>query len=505
MAETVQTPWSTVSKMMGAKPSWVPPLDQERVLAYDQYDELYWNNNENLRLIMRGTDDASPIFVPEARTIIEATNRYVGAGFNFQVTSTIGTPASRDAAAQAFTALFRRERIISRYNDNKRFGLVRGDWLWHVTANVDKPQGSRLTVLPVHPGNYFPVFEADLEEGGDPDKIVKIHLAERIVGQDGKPFVRRQTYERAENGQIISSCYTFDEDKWFATGDPAFIEEIQPPTLLDARITAFPVYHITNKTEPLNPWGSSELRGLERILAGLTQAVSDEDMALALEGLGVYYTESSGKFRDNAGNVVAPQLYPGTIMQGTKLERVQGIGSLGPYGEHIDRLIRFCRESSGTPDVAIGKVDVAVAESGVALLLQLGPMLSKAGEADGHIIDVHTQMFYDLVQGWFPAYEQLNFTDVEVLPILGPKIPPNVAAVVTTVSQLVTAGLMSKQTGRENLSAVGIRFAEDEEARLALEAKAAQEEANLGQGGDSTDDQFEDALAEEGADDGTDA
>lgn len=493
MTQPVQTPWSTVAALITSKPSWVPAVDQLRVQAYDQYDELYWNNNLNLRLIMRGTDDAVPIFVPEARTIIEATHRYVGTGFNFQVQTDAasGTPASQLAATQAFTALFRRERIISRYNDNKRFGLVRGDWLWHVSADPNKAQGSRLRILPVHPGNYFPVFEADVVDGGDPDKIVKVHIAERIVGADGKPFVRRQTYERLTEGstQITASCFTFDEDKWFIEGGPA-TGVIQPPTPLDPRITAFPVYHIQNRTEPLNPWGSSELRGLERIIAALSQSVSDSDMALAMEGLGVYYTESGGQFRDQDGNVVDPQLYPGVVLRGTKLERVAGIGSIQPYTDHIERLVRFCREASGTSDASIGKVDVQVAESGIALLLQLGPMLAKAAEADAHIIDVHTQMFYDLVQGWFPAYEGLNFTDAVVLPVLGAKVPPNIAALVTQVSALVVAGLMSKQTGRENLAAAGVRFADDEDVRLQAEADAAAAEANLGAGDPNAPDQF---------------
>jgi hypothetical protein len=491
MAEVVQTPWSTVAALITAKPSWVPALDQQRVLAYDQYDSLYWNNNTNLRLIMRGTDDLRPIFVPEARTIVEATHRYVGTGFTFKVSTDTGSPSSQEAAKAAFTALFRRERLTSRYNDNKRFGLVRGDWCWHVQADPEKEQGKRLRILPVHPGNYFPVFESDMIDGGDPDKIVKVHIAERIVGTDGKPFVRRQTYERFEDSPIIwSSCYTFDEEKWFVEGGKP-LEEILAPTPLDPLITAFPVYHIKNRTEPLNPWGSSELRGLERIVAALSQSVSDSDMALALEGLGVYYTESAGTFRDQNGDLVDPQLFPGTILRGTKLERVQGIGSLGPYGEHIERLIRFCRESSGTPDAAVGKVDVAVAESGVALLLQLGPMLAKAGEADAHIIDVHTQMFYDLVQGWFPAYEQLNFTDAEVLPVLGAKVPPNVAAAITQSSALVVAGIMSKQTAREYLATLGVPFAADEEARLEAEAAGEQAEANLGEEPSPTDAQFE--------------
>jgi hypothetical protein len=485
-----------VAPLIVAKPGWIPEIDRERVLSYDQYDALYWNNNNNLRLIMRGTDDVSPIYVPEARTIIEATHRYVGAGFGFAVTSTIGTPNNQVLANQAFTNLFRRERVKSRYNDNKRFGLVRGDWCWHITADTLKPQGSRLRLMPVHPGNYFPVFESDIIDGGDPDRIVKVHIAERLLRADGKPFVRRQTYERLnpESTQITSSCFIYDEDKWFVEGG-APTAVVLPPTLLDPRITSFPVYHVTNRTEPLNPWGSSELRGLERILAALTQSVSDSDMALALEGLGVYYTESGGTFRNSNGDVIEPQLFPGTILQGTKLERVQGIGSIQPYGEHIERLVRFCREASSTPDVAVGKVDVAVAESGVALQLQLGPMLSKAAEADDHIVDVHTQMFYDLVQGWFLAYEQMNFSDCEVMPTLGAKIPPNVAAQVALVSQLVTAKIMSRQTGRENLAKVGVSFAEDEEVRLQTDADADQAEANLGVQPDSTDQQFEQEAA----------
>lgn len=498
MADTgVSTPWSTIAPLITAKPSWIPAVDQLRVQAYDQYDELYWNNNTNLRLIMRGTDDASPIYVPEARTIIEATQRYVGAGFNFRVTPDIGTPASQELAQSSFTNLFRRERVVSRYNDNKRFGLVRGDWLWHITADTAKPQGTRLRMLPVHPGNYFPIFESDVVDGGDPDKVVKVHIAERIIGSDGKPFVRRQTYERTDSGQIISSAAIFDEDKWFVEGG-APTAEVLAPTLLDPRITAFPVYHILNRTEPLNPWGSSELRGLERILAALTQSVSDSDMALALEGLGVYYTESSGSFRDQDGNLVEPQLYPGTIMRGTKLERVQGIGSISPYGDHIERLIRMIREASGTPDVAIGNVDVTVAESGVALLLRLGPMLSKASEADAHIMDTHTQLFYDLTQGWFPAYEQLGFIDAEVLPVLGAKVPPNVAAAVTMVSNLTVAGLMSKQTGREYLASIGVPFALDEAERIAKETadQAAADQAALGAVDGSQPDQFAQQQAE---------
>ena len=493
------TSYSTVAGLFSAKPGWVPPEDQERVQSYNEYDKLYWNHNKNLQLIMRGTDDVNPIFVPEARTIIEATHRYVGAGMQFRVSEGVGTPNSIALATAFLAALWRREAFYGKYNDNKRFGLVRGDWCWHVTANDLKPAGSRLRIMPVHPGNYFPVFESDVVEGGDPDKIVKVHIAEETV-MDQKVFVKRQTYERDDAGTIISSAAVFEPDKWTAA-DASPTTVLLNPTPLHPLIKAFPVYHVRNRTEPLNPWGSSELRGLERILAGLTQAVSDEDMALALEGLGVYYTESSATFRDPSGAAVEAQLYPGMIMRGAKLQRVQGIGSVSPYTDHITQLINFIRESSGTPNVAVGKVDVQTAESGIALALQLGPMLAKAGEADQKIADTHTQFVYDLVQGWIPAYEGVNFTDVEVLPVFGPKIPPNVAATTTMASNLVVAGIMSKETAREWLAAQGVPFAEDEAARLAAEQDAEAAEAVGGAGSAGEDAQFDaEASAEEGED-----
>jgi hypothetical protein len=100
-------------------------------------------------------------------------------------------------------------------------------------------------------------------------------------------------------------------------------------------------------------------------------------------------------------------------------------------------------------------------------------MLAASSKKDDAILDVHAQMGYDLVQGWFPAYEQLNFTDVDMVPQLAPKIPPNVDAEVNMASLLVTAGIMSKKTARERLTPLGFTFAEDEDTRLAGEAAQA--------------------------------
>lgn len=455
------TPYSTVKPLVGIMPTWVPALEQERVASYLVYEDIYWNNPNTFKLSARGTED-SPIYVPTGRTIIDTTNRYVGAGFDFFVDPAIGTPEIQAIAARNFTALFRREKFKSKYAMNKRFGLIRGDWLWHIFADPAKPEGRRISVLAVNPGSWFPVYADD-----DLDRLVKIHLADQYLTPDNKERVKRLTYEKMDNGQIQVTEGIFEVKDWELSTTPESITI--PPTLLDPRITAFPVYHVKNFEEPQNPYGSSELRGLERIMAAVNQAMSDQELSLALQGLGMYSTEGAGPV-DEDGNDVPWELGPGKVIENAiGFKRVEGLSTIQPSADHIGMLINFLKEASAASDAAIGKVDVQVAESGVALLLQLGPMLAKAEEKDLEVLDVHTQMFYDL-KTWYAVYEGQNFIDAEVVPVLGDKMPKNVDKEIQNVIELVAAKVMSAQTGRKRLAMLGVHFEENEATIIAQEA-----------------------------------
>lgn len=469
--EGVTTPYSTVAPFMGAPPAWLRADDAERILSYDIYEQIYWNNDTAYQVSGRG-DNIPPIYVPSGRTIVDTTNRYVGAKFGWAVTpgtdpQLTGTPEQQAVATQVLTAFFRRERFLSKFAMNKRFGMIRGDWLWHIYADPDKPEGSRISIRAIHPGAWFPVYDDN-----DPERLVKIHIVDLFRNDADEERLKRLTYEYAPEGiGIIMSEAVYEfEDWWKPETSPETI--ITPPTLLPAEIPSFPVYHIPNFEEPANPYGSSELRGVERIIQAVSQAVSDEDIALALEGLGVYATDTGGPV-DEDGEDANWDIYPGTVLENAGgFKRVGGIGSLEPYDSHIGRLINFLKEASATPDVAIGRVDVQVAESGVALALQMSPMLGKAAEKDQIIIDVHTQMFYDL-KWWFKIYEGVDFTMCEVLPTLGDKLPVNVDKEIERAVLMVEAGLWSKQTAREELAKKGIVFAQDEEARVTADGEAA--------------------------------
>jgi hypothetical protein len=462
VAAGVVTPYSTVAPFFGAPPAWVPTLEQERIQSYLVYEDIYWSRPDTFKLVARGTED-KPIYVPSGRIIVDTLNRYIGRGLDFYVDPAFGEQAAQEAARLAFTNLFRREKFKSRYAANKRFGLIRGDWLWHIVADPLKPQGSRISILPVDPASWFPVYADD-----DPGRLVKVHLAEQYVTPDGKDRIKRLTYERLENGLIQRSEGIFEVKDWNLRTVPEAVT--LPPATLPPQVTAFPVYQIRNQEEPQNPYGSSELRGLERLMSAINQAISDEDLALALEGLGVYATDGGGPV-DEEGNDVPWAIGPGRVVENAlNFRRVGGIGSVTPYQDHLGMLINMLKDASGATDAAIGKVDVQVAESGVALALHLAPTLAKAEERDQEIIDVHAQMFYDLVNAWFPVYEGLTFTGVQVLPVLGEKVPQNKKAEVEAILLMVEAKVMSVTTARERLAALGYVFAPDEAQRVVQEA-----------------------------------
>lgn len=474
----VVTPYTTASPLFGQPQSWMPPAEQERLLSYQSYEDLYWNRSQTLKLMMRGGADDDIIYVPNPMITVETLNRYIGANVSLRIDEVSGTPQSRADALNAFTALFKRERFYSRYYGNKRFGLIRGDMVWHVIADPTKPAGSRLSILAVDPGAYFPI-----EDPEDPEKILGCHLVDQIQEGDDT-FIKRQTYRREQDangnftGRITTESAVFKPDEWF---DPTKAPQriIVQPTYLDARITSLPVYHVPMFFEPGNRWGSSVLRGHERLMSAIDGSFTDEDITLALEGLGVYYTENNHRPVDPAtGEVTDWNIYPGKVVQGTKLERVQGVGSVAPYGEHIQRMMEALRDATGTGDAAIGKVDVGVAESGVALALRLAPTLALASERDQIIADVHNQMLWDL-RSWLLVYEAINVMDVVVTLAFGDKLPANKRAAVELVTMLMSTSppILSAGSARRYLATQGLSdvFADNEGDLVAEEQKAVTE------------------------------
>ncbi len=471
------TPYTNTVPLIGdARPKHLTEYDFYRLQSYQIYEQIYWNVMDTFKLVARGTD-ALPIYIPTARTLIDTTNRYVGKNIGWR--PEMGSAGSQEEADQmmlAFNALFRRERFATKFNSAKKYGMMRGDWLFHVLGDPLKPQNRRLRILEVDPGAYFPVSHPD-----DPDRIIGIHLIE-IISDGENSFVKRQTYTKGaepldnldgHDPTIWSGTSIYDLEKW-AELDESAVKTVVAPFQLDSRITSIPVYHIRHQEQGGNPFGISELRGFERIMAAINQGISDEELALALDGLGVYHTDAPPPEDAETGEPVNWRLGPGKVVEhadGKKFERVNGVNTVTPYMDHLKYLTDSLREGSGTPAVAIGKVDVTVAESGIALAMQLAPMLNKAEQENGIITDTMAQMFWDL-RAWLDVYEGMSFPNTAMVPVFDDAMPFNREARVKEVLEIVAAGIATSEWGRAELANLGYVFPEDEGNNLVMEAQA---------------------------------
>jgi hypothetical protein len=476
------TPYSTLDLFFPKQmPGWIPELiDQQRIESYLIYEQIYWNVPTTFKLVARGQED-KPIYVPAARTIIEATNRYIAPDFGFTIVPRADVSATMPdevvaQATEAFADLFTRERFFSKFSGNKRYGLIRGDWLWHLVADPTKPEGSRISIYPLDPASYFPIWHDD-----DLDRVIGCHIVDTFTNDDDKTLIKRLTYRKNETpgGAITVEEAIFELDDW--QGPKAKpVQIIRPPQLV-AGITSIPVYHIKNFEEPANPFGSSELRGVERLLGAINQSISDEDLALALEGLGLYATDAPPPTNDD-GEPVDWILGPGRVVEhppNTSFNRISGVGSVTPYQDHLGYLERKLFQALGVSDAAMGIVDVSVAQSGISLQLQFQPMVAKTNEKDQDILSVHAQMFYDLATQWMPTYEGLNFEGLKIMPRIGGKIPVDRVAKLTELNDMLDRQVISAAYYRLEASKLGYTFPDNIQDEIAQElaAKSAAEAA----------------------------
>ena len=153
------TQWSSMEGLLGLKPIWVPEEDQERLAAYYKYDQFYWNEPRQFEL--RVLDGESPLYIPNARTVVDTTAHYILKGL------TLRTEEKDVALTTALTNFLKRETFYSRFHTAKSAGVARGDYVFHLTGNPSKAAGSRLSLNSVDPSSVFPIYDEDI-----PDKLI---------------------------------------------------------------------------------------------------------------------------------------------------------------------------------------------------------------------------------------------------------------------------------------------------------------------------------------------
>lgn len=452
----------------GGAPGWVvSDEDKSRLQSYALYENIYWTAPQTFKVLQRGTDSA-PIYLPTARKIIEACNRFLAVDFNYLV------EGNDDALSVLIASLFKREKFFTKFATQKRYGLIRGDAMWHLVADPLKPDGERLSLFELDPSNYFPIMDLD-----NPEKRIGCYLVDIITDpadpNQSKKVARVQTYRKVQDSPsgpvtITSEMSYYEPAGWDARTlkpkDIKLLKVVKPVFALPPEITSIPVYGFPNTRIPgPRPFGYSEILGIERVFAAVNQSISDEELSLAMAGLGVFWT-TAGPPKDVNGRIVPWDIGPARMIEvgaNSKIERLAGITSVAPMIDHMNFMIDETQGSIGIPDIAAGKVDVTVAESGISLQLQLSPLLAKNAEKEGVLVEEYDQMFYDIVHAWFPAYEgTTSAPEVNVVSVTGDPMPKNRKADIQEVTDLVAAGLLSKQEGRKILKAkFGYDIAED--------------------------------------------
>lgn len=472
----VVTQYSTALPLILRTEDWIgDEYERQRIAAYDLYESMYRTVPNAFQLVQRGSE-SNPIYIPAPKTIVETLHRHLATGMRLVPDPAWGEDNDRLLASQVWSELFVRERFLSRFTANKRFGIVRGDWLFHIYADPNRPPGSRISILPLDPSGWFPIYNPD-----NVDEIIGHHIVEQFITDDGEARIRRLTYlkETGKGGPspIIMSDGIYEPDDW---GGPGMEGEgkletvIVPPTRLPDPIDSPPIYHIKNFQETNAPYGVSELAGFERMFAGINQAITDEDLSLALDGLGVYVTSAGAPQDPDTGEDLPWNLGPGRVVErplGTDFDRVNSSLSVSPYQDHLKYLHEQLNEASGSPNVARGIVDVSVAESGIALDIQFGPLKSRVEEKSLGIKDVLGNLTYD-VGKWFTAYEGGQFRGlfekVRMVPVFSNVVPTNQKGEIDKILSLYNSKLISGQTARERMRELGVEIPEETEEQMRL-------------------------------------
>lgn len=448
---TTFTPWSSTRPFISGYPDWMGEEDQERIASYALYDQMYWNWDQAFRLVRRGSD-TSPIYIPNPRKIVDTTSYYWLKGLEVKAEGSSEFSVWLDA-------FFAREKFYSRFETAKHSGVTRGDFVLHLTANPKKMVGTRISLVSVDPGAYFPIWDPD-----DVDNLLGVRLVEQWQDPEESSATRvkilQYTYVTVGSSRRVSR----EEAVWKMRGwdnpkEAVKLKTLIPPGLLPEDISTIPVYAFKNGDWQGQDFGNSELRGLERVAQGINQTISDAELALALDGLGVYATDA-GRPHDEQGKETDWEVYPGVVLEvpgATMFKRVEGLTSLQPSLDLVDYLEKSLYQASGTSQVALGEVDVNLAESGIALAIKFIPTLAKVESRDTDGLAVLNNLFFDL-KFWIKAYEGSDFTEVDVKPTLGDKLPVNRAKKLEELNNMLDRHVISRAFYRKEVASLGYVF-----------------------------------------------
>lgn len=477
--------------------AYLPSPHRERAQAYAKYDQLYWNDDLAYRLRVMAEETA--VYIPNPRTVVDTTSHYYLKGLS------VSTKSASSAMGKVLSEFLSREMFYSRFHANKHRGVARGDYAIHMTADESKPEGRRISLTPLHPAKV--ILDTDPD---DVTRVIRARLVEEIPhpdeqkAADGEKAIKELVYwykgddedlpDPGMEPQDIARGHQGDQGKrtvyreeniwstekpWYKAKERVLLENTLPEEPLPDPIDTIPVYWFNNMAWDEEPYGYSELRGLESTFKVISQGTTDQSTALSLLGLGLFATDG-GQPVDSSGNKTDWEIYPGYVAQvpsGAYFRKVEGVTTVTPVNDHHEYLESKIREAGGLSDVALGRVDVQTASSGIALAIKFMPTLAKLDERDKAGVDKLRQLFYDW-KNWWAAYEGQTFTE-EIEVKIGDKLPTDRTARINELNNMLDRGVISKKYYRDEMQELGYTFPDDLESQIDAEKEKEAEQKAL--------------------------
>ena len=456
------------------------PQDLKRIQAYNFYEDLYQNAVVSLQLVLRG-DDQSPMLMPTPRKVIETTNRFLAPKISYFVDAG-GDEGTRELVEEYWRNFYAREAFPAKLESSKVWGLTRGDAVLYIYSRPEKELGSRLCVEEIDPRQVF-----EIEDPQYPQDIVGYHIVEKVQDwrepdKPDKKIAKRRTFRRIFDASakpigVTSELRFFEIGKWDDRKVDAEIEEVttgadehgrQEEEQLPETIIQLPIYKWRNRPPQNSSWGTSQLEGFETLFYGLNQSLTDEDATLVFQGLGMYVTTAGPPRDPNDPTQITPwNIGPKQVIevgQDQRFDRVTGVSDVSPFTQHMETIEKSITESAGTPEIAIGRVDVSIAESGIALQMQMMPLLAQNATKELEIVTALDHFHHDLTTQWLPAYESESFgnagimSEISVVTVFDDPMPKNRDTKIQEIVLLDQANLILKTMTIQELRDLGYKY-----------------------------------------------
>lgn len=409
------------------------------------------------------------------------------------------------------------ERLPLKMIEGERTAVGLGDGVYTLGWSPDRKR-ARLRVW--DPGFYFPV----LGDGNEDDFPTRVHLAWEFTRPgDNKVLIRRITWElgpieltlegalvregdriepahenpdrpgefiparvvraypwNQEQGQAAevlsdTTCYLTDAtfemrnvrniDDFVAERATYTVDGDGPINRRDLGIDFMPVIHVPNTPALLEQFGRSSLSSVAQILDDLANADSDLQRAAVTSAQPIFSLEKGSLGPDK------PVYEPGAVVEvgEGRIVPLDTSGALTALIAYLGEMKTRLSVNSRVPEAAIGRIKPSEVPSGIALMLGFGPLRAMIR----HMRLTRDEKYPLLLKFVWRLAIANGAEDVPALWMpaeiaWGSYIPQDVAAAVQEVTQLRTAGLLSRETAIRRLMEVGlpVEDAAEEVARI---------------------------------------